>query len=284
MRAGSASGSTSRRTAALGAEISLVRPLALVQPRSVRVGVAFPWRRAAVFGAALLAGLGLLYLGARATPVFAVRSLEISGAPRQVRQEARATASRFVGKSLVGFDGAELIRELEVLPSVRSATYDRDFPNTLRIVVRPEVPVAVMEVGEDGWVLSERGRVIRPAASSARRLPRFRLPVRVPISLGSFVDDPAARTILTALADLPPRFPARVEAVQLENGTLTLELEATWGTPELRLGEPVDVAAKLAAGALVLRRLPASERPTTDYLDVSLPERVVVGSNSQPEG
>ena len=258
--------------------------LALVQPRSVRVGIAVPWRRATAIVGALLAVLGLLYAGARSTPVFAIRTVEVSGAPRDVRQEVRAAAAPFEGKSLVGLDGGALVHDLEALSSVESATYDRAFPSTLRIFVRPELPVAVMELGDEGWVLSERGRVIGRAGESAKHLPRFRLPARVPLAAGMFVSDPTARAILSALADLPRRFPARVQAVHLQGGSLSLDLDAAWGTPELRLGEPVDVAAKLAAGGLVLRHLSAAERVSVDYLDVSLPERVVVGTNPQPSG
>jgi cell division septal protein FtsQ len=257
---------------------------ALVQSRSVRVGIAVPWRRATAIVGALLVGLGLLYAGARSTPVFAVRTVEVSGAPRDVRQEVRAAAASFEGKSLVGLDGGALVRDLEALPSVESATYDRAFPRTLRIFVRPELPVAVMELGHDAWVLSERGRVIGRAGESARHLPRFHLPARAPLAAGTFVSDPTARAILRALADLPRRFPAQVRAAHLEGGSLSLDLEAAWGTPELRLGEPVDVAAKLAAAGLVLRHLSAAERVSVDYLDVSLPERVVVGTNPKPSG
>jgi len=72
--------------------------------------------------------------------------------------------------------------------------------------------------------------------------------------------------------------------VRLEEGRLTMDLRAPWGTPELRLGEAVDVKVKLAVAAVVLRSLSAEARSSVDYVDVSVPERTVVGSNPQVEG
>jgi cell division protein FtsQ len=268
--------------------MTLVRPLALVPPRSVQLGAAVPWRRVAAAAGAVLVVLVLLYVGARSTSVFAVRTIAVSGAPAEVRGEVRAAARSFEGKSLVGLDGEALVRQLEALPSVESATYDRAFPGTLRIFIYPEAPVAVMEVGTEAWVVSERGRIIRRAGDGAGRLPHFQLEQAISATAGSFVTDPGARLVLGALARLPRGFPARVKAVHLERGALSLDLETGWGTPELRLGPAVDVAPKLAAAGLVLRHIPAPDRASVGYVDVSLPQRVVVGpkedANSQPEG
>jgi cell division protein FtsQ len=239
----------------------------------------------ATIGAAGVASLALLYVGARETPVFAVRSIEVSGAPPDVRHAVEVAAEPVAGNSLVALDGAALVRDLEALPSVRSATYDRAFPSTLRIYVEAERPVAVLHLGEDRWVVSERGRIIRSAPpGSAIVLPQFHLPPRAGIEPGSFVTEPAARLLLDALMLVPKRFPARIYTVRLEGGQLTLRLRATWGRPELRLGEPVDIGVKLASAALVLRSIPSDERGSVGYVDVSLPERVVVGANSQPSG
>jgi cell division septal protein FtsQ len=44
------------------------------------------------------------------------------------------------------------------------------------------------------------------------------------------------------------------------------------------------VKVKLAVAAVVLRSLSADERGSVGYVDVSVPERTVVGSNPQVEG
>lgn len=234
--------------------------------------------------AAAVALLALLYLAARETPLFAVRTVEVTGGSKAVRKAVQQAAQPVEGESLVALDGKSLVRELEALPSVRSASYDRAFPSTLRIFVRPELPLGIVRLGPDRWVVSERGRIIRRyAPGSSERYPRFRLPGRPNIVPGSYVTDPGARVVLGALAVVPKDFPVRIDLVRLEGGRLTMDLSAPWGGPELRLGEAVDVEAKLAAAALVLRSLSDDARSSVGYVDVSVPERTVVGSNPQVE-
>lgn len=259
--------------------------LALVQPRSVRGNFPLTWRRAAFGAAVAMAVLALLYLGARETSVFAVRTIEVTGGSQAVRSAAVQAAQDAKGTSLVALDGSALIDELEALPTVRSASYDRAFPSTLRIFVRPEVPLAVARLGPDRWLVSERGRVIRRYGQEAHRdYPAFELPARPNVVAGSFITDVAAGAVLSALVDVPDRFPARITEVLLQDGALTMKLHAPWGDPELRLGEDVDVRAKLAAAALVIHSLDADYRSSVAYVDVSVPERTVVGTNAQVEG
>jgi cell division protein FtsQ len=247
--------------------------------------VAVPWRRVFAIALGLAAALAVLYLGARETSVFAVRTIEVSGGPPAVRGAVRAAADSVAGESLVGLDGDALVADLQALPSVRSASYDRAFPNTLRIFVQPERPVAVVHVGSGSWILSERGRVIRPVPSDAAgRLPEFRLPNGPALRPGAFVTDPMTRVVLGALAVVPRRFPARITSVHLESDVLTLGLQTPWGAPQLRLGSPVDIDVKFAVAALILRSLPSDERASVGYIDASVPERTVVGPNPQVEG
>ena len=229
--------------------------------------------------------MALLYLAARETPLFAVRTVEIKGGSEAVRKAVREAAQPVEGESLVALDGKSLVRDLEALPSVRSASYDRAFPSTLRLFVRPELPVGIVRLGADRWVVSERGRIIRRyAPGSPERYPRFRLPGRPNVVPGAYLTDPGARIVLAALAVVPKNFPVRIHMVRLEGGRLTMDLRAPWGSPELRLGEAVDVKVKLAAAAVVLRSLSADAHSPVGYVDVTVPERTVVGGNPQVEG
>ena len=148
--------------------------LALARPRSVPA-LSGPWRRAVLIGACVVALLGLLYLGARETPVFALRTVEVEGAPATVRQAILQSLEETRGTSLVSLDGDAVVRRLEALPSVQSVTYDRAFPHTLRLVVVPEKPVAVVNQASNLWIVSVRGRVIGgTSAAEAPYLPRIR--------------------------------------------------------------------------------------------------------------
>jgi cell division septal protein FtsQ len=262
-----------------------VERLALVQSRPVRRELNVPWRRVGVGAAAGVAALALLYLGARETPVFAVRDIEVTGGTPAVRRAVEETARPVEGTSLVALDGSALVDEVEALPTVRAVTYDRAFPSTLRIFVRPELPLAVLRLGAERWLVSDRGRVIRGyVADPSESYPAFRLPPRPNVRPGAFVADTEATTILGALASLPKRFPAQIEEVSLADGELTMVLQEPWGSPRVLLGEAVDLRVKLAAAALLIRSLSADYRSQVAYLDVSVPERSVVGTNPQVGG
>ena len=256
--------------------------LALARPRSVPA-LSGPWRRAALIGACLVPLLGLLYLGARETPMFSLQTVEVEGAPATVRQEILRSLEATRGTSLVSLDGEAIVRRLEALPSVESVTYDRAFPHALRLVVVPENPVAVVNQASNLWIVSARGRVIGgTSAAQALDLPRIRVPA-TPLVAGQLVADEGTKTVLAALSEAPKRMPLPIHSARLEDGELTLVLAGEGETrPLLLLGEPVDVRTKLRVAALVLRKLGDEERAPLTYLDVTLPDRPVASTNPLP--
>jgi cell division protein FtsQ len=238
-----------------------------------------PSRRVALITAAIVVALALAYLAARTTPLFAVRTVEVSGAPASVSEDVKRATARFTGTSLVALDGADLIRRIESLPTVVSARYDRAFPHTLRIFVVPERPVAVLVHRGAGWVVSERGRVVsRAGRRGLDKYPRIEFEAAQGLTPGQTSRDPRALVPLQALAKIGETFPVRVRAGRLEAGKLVLVLGPS---TELRLGEPVDLDVKLAAAARVLAALSHDDRARLAYLDVSLPERPVAANNTQ---
>ena len=231
---------------------------------------------------AAAAVLGLAYLAARETPLFAVDRVDVRGAPPEVEEEVRLAAEPFVGESLVGLDGEELRRRLESLPAVRSFRYDRAFPSTLAITVVPEEPAAVLRRRGDGWLVSERGRVIAAVERGQfRELPRIRVHDEAPPTPGAAVAGADAKQALAAVARLPANFPVEVQAARTNPEGITLRLA---GGTELRLGTFDSVGLKLAVAAQILRTLPAGERQTLAYLDVSVPERPVGSAEAQVSG
>jgi hypothetical protein len=67
----------------------------------------------------------------------------------------------------------------------------------------------------------------------------------------------------------------------MQLGRLTLVVGE--GT-ELRLGEPSELRLKLVIAERVLRAVEPQERAQLMYVDLSLPERPVAGTNSQVAG
>lgn len=255
--------------------------LALVSAQALRPALPLPPARLALALTALAALVGLFYIAARETPLFAVRAIEIDGAPPVVRNAVLEAAGAWEGESLVALDGDELRGRLEALPEVRSLRYDRAFPHTLAITVVPEQPGAVVRVRRQDWLVSERGRVIRALdRGPAERFPRIWL-AEGELSPGAFVTDESARLALTAASRLPADFPVRVRTIRAGEEGLTLILGA--GT-EVRLGDATSLPLKLAVAAHVLRALHREERAGLAYLDVTVPERPVVSEESQVSG
>ena len=259
--------------------------LALARPQSVPA-LRGPWRRGVLIGVAIVAVLGLLYVGARETPVFALQTVEVEGAPANVRQAVVQALEGTRGASLVSLDGDAVVRRLEALPSVQSVTYDRAFPHTLRLSVVPEQPVAVVNQASSLWIMSERGRVIgRTTSAEAPDLPRVRYLPEPPLVAGQIIADEDTKTILAALAEAPRGMPLPIHGARLEDGELTLVLTGEGETtPLLLLGEPVGVGTKLRVAALVLRKLAIEERAALTYLDVTLPDRPVASTNPLVSG
>ncbi|HVD65466.1 MAG TPA: FtsQ-type POTRA domain-containing protein [Gaiellaceae bacterium] len=258
--------------------------LVLARPRAVSLPQG-AWRRAVLIAACAVAVLGLLYLGARETPVFALRTVEVEGVSGPVRASVLREVDDLRGESLVALDGRALVRRLEALPSVQSVTYDRAFPHTLQLVVQPERPVAVIEQQPGSAVVSVRGRVISRVVGNTPALPRIRELAPGDLAPGAFVADPAIRTVLTALGEAPKHMLLPIHRGRFVDGELTFVLAGEGDArPLLKLGEPTDVRTKLRAAALVLRTLNSEELALLAYLDVSLPDRVVTSSNPQVSG
>ncbi len=240
-----------------------------------------PLGRVLLVAALVLACAGLAYAAARFTSLFALEEIEVAGGSAAVREAVRDTGKQFAGTSLVALDQDAVREQLTALPSVESVRLDRAFPHTLRIVVVPERPLAVVKDGRGAWLVSERGRVIRGADPETNRTVVWTAPTE--LEPGKTVADENTRLALEGLRRLPPSFPERIESARAVEGTVTLVLA---DGAELRLGKAESLALKLAVAARVLRAMSAAERAGIGYLDVSVPERAVTGPslNSQLEG
>lgn len=227
----------------------------------------------------LLVGLGALalalggYLIARETSLFAIDRIEVEGASPRVAGEVRHAVESVVGRPLVGLDGTAVLREVDALPTVVRARYDRDFPHTLRITVVPERPAAVLRRGPESWLVSARGRVMeRLPADAIPKLPRIWLSTRTPVRTGAELGASGTATAARALG-LAGALRARIASASDIDGALVFRLRSGL---QLLLGDGADVKLKVAVAAHVLAVLP----PGSTFLDVSTPGRPVSGIGS----
>lgn len=226
--------------------------------------------------------LGGGYLLARETSLFAVRSFDIAGAPADLTRSLEAGLGRFAGRSLVGLSLDEVERAVESVPTVRSATVERDFPHSLRIVVRPEQAVAIVRRDGDAWLVASSGRVLQQLEPGILRpVPRVWIPTGTgDIAPGDVLLPEQGAAAVSALAQVPTDFPFEIESARGADDSLVLVLA---NKTELRLGEATEIRTKLASAAAVLESLAESESGELAYLDVSLPTRPVGAPKSQVE-
>jgi cell division septal protein FtsQ len=237
-----------------------------------------PSGRSLAVGFVLLIGGILAYVVARQTSAFALRAVEVRGAPPALEREVRTALRPLHGRNLLALEPSEIEKRLAALPAVGSASFDRAFPHTLRIVVAPERAVAVLRSGRRAWLLSSHAKVLRSlAARPLPQLPRIWVPKSVQPRVG-FVPGDTGLTRATALvaraARADPKLAKRISTVRAEDGRVTFVLRS--GT-ELRLGSVAQLSLKLAVAARLLAVLPASERERLDYIDLSVPTRPVAG-------
>jgi cell division protein FtsQ len=250
-----------------------------LEPRLELAGL-LPSGRSLLVGFGLVAAAAASYAIARETPLFAVRTIEVRGAPAATAAEIRRTLRGGLGSSLVSLSGGTVLERVEALPDVVSASYDRDFPHTLRIVVRPELPAVVVRRGADSWLVSRRGRVMRTLPPLTHRgLPRVWLPRIARVRIGEILDDASGGLATRALASIRTSPLARSVrgAVLSPREGLVLTLHSG---VRVKLGAPTDVPLKLAVAERIVPVLPIG----TTTLDVSVPERPVSDSNPQPAG
>ena len=226
-----------------------------------------------------LALLALLaYLGARETPVFAVRTIEVEGVRPKLARHVVAALSPLEGTSLLKVQGDEVSRLATSLPYIAGVTYDRAYPNTLRVHVEAEQPLAVVRRGAEAWLVSRHGRITKRIAQRTHgTLPRIWLQKSVDLSLGGTLAAGGGAEEVGLLDGLRRAgLATRVASVHDVDGTWTYVLR---GGLQLRVGKPSELPLKLAIAERILSRTPVFA-----YLDVSVPERPVAGTDPQLSG
>jgi cell division protein FtsQ len=237
-----------------------------------------PSGRSLAIACLVVVGALVAWYGARETGVFAVRTIAVAGAPGPVGAQVRRALTDARGTSLLKLSLDEARQKVEAIPTVHSASFDRAYPHTLRVVVVPERPVAVVRQGADSYLVAESGRIMAAVERRERpALARIWVDRTVVLQLGATADGDLATAIAAVAPIAGAGFPGRVTSVTTTTAELTLRLRSGL---EVRLGDAADARLKLAVAARVIPLL----EPGTVYLDVAVPERPVSGSlNSQVE-
>jgi cell division protein FtsQ len=240
-----------------------------------------PTPRSLVVGFSIVVFALCGYVLARESSLFAIERIDVQGGSPRVASQVRQALASVVGKPLVGLDGSSVVQSAEALPTVARVSYDRAFPHTLRVIVIPERPAAVLRSGAYSWLVSIRGRVMERLSFGADpNLPRVWVPARTTVLVGSILGAGRARVAARAVGLAGP-FAPRIATATYADGVLVFHLRSGL---ELLLGAPGDVKLKVAVAERALALVPSG----STFLDVSVPGRAVSGVGSptidEPQG
>ncbi len=200
-------------------------------------------RRALILLILVSLGAGLVWL--LQSPMLSVGEIEVTGSLRQDVRDAITRAGIEEGTPLILVRTGRATEELEALPWVKAATVKRVFPDRVEIAVDQRRAVAWMWTSGTFAVLDIEGVVLEYVSAPAEGAPVLQFGARQ-IEVGDQHTEPAVL--------------GGIEFVAAINGALSgLELREAggelWGFfdgHEIRMGRPVEMAAKAAALLAVL--------------------------------
>lgn len=241
-------------------------------------------RRVVAFG--ILVALVLLGAGAVVrSPLFALRSLVVRGTgASRVTAHVLALSSRT--SLLLVSPRALAARALAADPLAARAEVTVALPHTLRITLVPRRAVCLIPAGsptapdsvEGMYGMDPSGRVLPADRAELTRLPVVTGLAAAPIQPFGTLGGPSVDTALAVVRALPAGLVGDVSEIHVEAQGAAAELILMDAQPVL-LGPPTDLAAKLAALPVLLRRYPWPEYAGTgfDLRDPGRPSLFTVG-------
>jgi len=206
-------------------------------------------------------------VGASLSPLLDVDHLQVVGLHHLDAAQIEAAAGVHRGDAMVWLDSSTAARAIEALPYVGHAEVRREWPSTVRIVVRERTPVAWVDGPRAKSLVDGSGRVIATASSPLSGRPQL-VGVRSVPAPGGVVTPRAGARVASGLTGLVAAGTASVETT--DRGVV-MHLSAG---PEIRLGSATRIAVKVRAALVVLG---ASQGTDVHYVDVSVPTNPVAG-------
>lgn len=203
-----------------------------------------------------------------ASPLLAVRTVQVDGASSLSVDQVRQAAGIAVGTPLVLVDLAAAEAAVRRLPPVADAQISRGWPDRVVVTLRERVAVAVVDTDGTRSLVDATGTSFDTITGDP---PPGVVPVQV---ADPGPDDTATRAALAALVSLPPAVRDQLISVAATTGddvTLTL----AEGTSVL-WGSAAHADRKAEVLGAVLEQVAAGTMEPAAQIDVSAPEAVVL--------
>jgi cell division protein FtsQ len=172
-----------------------------------------PW----LVGLALIALASVLGWLMFFSPVFSARTIVVVGSEQVTDDQVRDAAGVPAGMSLARLPLTDIAARIEELDAVASARVERQWPNTVRIVVTERRAVAVVHRDDGFGVVGSDGVTYRVVASRPDDLPMLERLTSEAASSTSWMSGDASVAAFTVARELPRAFARRVELITADS-------------------------------------------------------------------
>ncbi|WP_092804192.1 cell division protein FtsQ/DivIB [Klenkia marina] len=224
-------------------------------------------RRLVVLGSVLVLAAVVAWV-VLASPLLAVRTVQVDGAVTLTADQVREAAGVAEGTPLARVDTAAAAARVAALPQVADAEVSRGWPDRVVVTLRERVAVAVVDTAGTRTLLDASGTPFGTVTGDA---PAGVVPLQV---ADPGPDDRATRAGLAAVVSLPAVVRDQVTQVAA-TGSDDVTLTLADGTSVL-WGSAADADRKAQVLAAVLDQLAAGTLDPAIQIDVSSPEEVVL--------
>ncbi|MGH8962921.1 MAG: cell division protein FtsQ/DivIB [Jatrophihabitantaceae bacterium] len=189
-----------------------------------------PRRKLILAAAGVIVVVALLTWLFAFSAVFGVRTVSVHGTRTLTVDQVRAAAKIADGTPLLRLDKAAVVRRVEALPDVASASISTSFPSSVLITVTERAAIGYVKTGSGFALVDRTGDQFRSVASAPKHLPLF----VVPSGTGARTTGGAVATVAAAL---PASIRAKVSSIQaLDPESITLLLTdqrvVRWGSAD----------------------------------------------------
>ena len=172
-----------------------------------------PW----IVGLALLGLVSVLGWLMFFSPVFSARTIVVVGSEQVTDDQVREAAEIPAGMSLARLPLTDIATRIEELDAVASARVERQWPNTVRIVVTERRAVAVVPSDGGFGVVGSDGVTYRVLASRPDDLPMLERLTSEAASSTSWMSGDASVAAFTVARELPRSFATRVDLITADS-------------------------------------------------------------------
>ncbi|RMH76321.1 MAG: FtsQ-type POTRA domain-containing protein [Actinomyces sp.] len=202
------------------------------------------------------------------SPLFDLDRVEVAGVEGRRAELVATTAGLEPGTPLVEVDTGAAAAAVRSLPWVRRVSVERHWPGTVRLVVEPRIPVAVIPTSAGAALVDDEGVVTGFDPLAGRRTDLPRLEIDATVRAGEVVEGSGAA--LELIGAVPDDLAAWLDAVVVGDEGLSLRLVGGVEVLVGDLAEPGDVVTSLRAV------LAGVDRECLALIDVRVPDLVTV--------